>query len=164
MCSSAPTHADESVDRTARRSGLRSIAVGALALSLRTSRPADQPIRARESMSLSVLCGIPKQGSPLPSRLLPAPDQYLHGMRRLTNLRARGSSPGYPGTPSRLTLDRQPTPASSSRAQPPTVPNATLTDQATATARIQSAGPDARHRHPSRPNRLMFGQGPPTTT
>src|SRR5437868_14729544 len=35
MCSGAPTHADRSVDRTARRSGLRSVAVGASAVSPR---------------------------------------------------------------------------------------------------------------------------------
>src|SRR5204862_6917626 len=46
------THADRTVDRTARRSGPRSVAVGASAVSPRRLRPADQPIRARESMSV----------------------------------------------------------------------------------------------------------------
>src|SRR2546423_12431510 len=35
MCSGGPTHADRSVDRTARRSGLRSVAVAASAVSPR---------------------------------------------------------------------------------------------------------------------------------
>jgi hypothetical protein len=56
MCSNAPTHADWSVDRTARRSGLRSAAVGASLILPFTSRPADQPIRARESMSVLRWC------------------------------------------------------------------------------------------------------------
>src|SRR6478672_1579775 len=52
MCSGAPTHADRSVDRTARRFGLGSVAVGASAVSPGTLRAADQPILARESMSV----------------------------------------------------------------------------------------------------------------
>jgi hypothetical protein len=56
MCSNAPTHADWSVDRTARQSGLRSAAVGASLSPPCTSRPADQPIRARESMSVPRWC------------------------------------------------------------------------------------------------------------
>src|SRR5271165_6536252 len=51
-CSGVPVHADRSVDRTARRSGLRSVAVGASLMPPCTSRPANQPIRAKESISV----------------------------------------------------------------------------------------------------------------
>src|SRR5215469_2814694 len=63
MCNSAPTHSDQSVDRTARRSGLRSVVVGALAVSLRTLRPAGHPIRVRES--ITALHGMPEDAPEL---------------------------------------------------------------------------------------------------
>jgi len=63
MCNSAPTHSDQSVDRTARRSGLRSVVVGALAVSLRTLRPAGHPIRVRES--ITALDGMPEDAPEL---------------------------------------------------------------------------------------------------
>src|SRR5215813_8994510 len=63
MCNSAPTHSDQSVDRTARRSGLRSVVVGALAVSLRTLRPAGHPIRVREA--ITALHGMPEDAPEL---------------------------------------------------------------------------------------------------
>jgi hypothetical protein len=51
---------DPWADRTARRSGSRSVAVGASFILPEVSAPADQPIRARESISVLRLIAKPQ--------------------------------------------------------------------------------------------------------
>ena len=99
-CNGGPAHAAPSADRTAPRSGLRSIAVVASLMPPGPLRPADQPIRARESISVLRLMPKVRQTAALvapPSSAVITAAEFLgidrDGTTATTTATACGSKP-----------------------------------------------------------------------